>query len=355
MLRRRVLGFVLLLWLATPGLVRADRTDDYVKAEMARQKITGLSLVVLKDGKTIKVAGYGLADAKAGTPATPETVYKIGSVSKQFIATGIMLLAQEGRLRVDDPVSKYLEGTPETWSGITVRHFLTHTSGVVREAPAFAPFTPQPDIDVIRSAYPLPLRFQPGTKWEYCNVGYFALAEIIHRVSGKPWTDYLHDKVFAPASMGATWPTNTTQTLPHRALGYTDNDNPREAPNWTALRPSGAFLSTVLDLAKWDVLLDGDKVLTAATRQQMWTPVTLNDGSTHPYGFGWGLDPLKDYKRIRHGGSLPGFISEYARFPDQHLTVVVLMNMDDADVRALAQGVALIYLETEKAQTAGAR
>lgn len=354
MLRRRFLSVVLLLWLATPGLVRADRTDDYVKAEMARQKIPGLSLVVLKDGKTIKVAGYGVTDLKAGTPAAPETVYKIGSVSKQFIATGIMLLAQDGKLRVDDPVSKYLDGTPETWSGITIRHFLTHTSGVVREGPAFAPFKPQPDIDVIRSAYPLALQFTPGTTWRYCNVGYYALAEIIHRVSGKPWTDYLHEKVFAPAGMRATWPTNTTQALPNRALGYTDDDNPREAPDWPVLRPSGAFLSTVLDLAKWDVLLDTDKVLTAATRKQMWTPVTLNDGSKHPYGFGWGLEPLNGHPRIRHGGSLPGFISEYARFPDDRLTVVVLMNTDDADVRALAQGVALLYLP-EKAQTAGAR
>lgn len=354
MQRRHFLGFALALWLVASGSARADRTDDYVKAEMARQKIPGLSLVVLKDGKTIKVAGYGVTDLKAGTPATPETVYKIGSVSKQFIATGIMLLAQDGKLRVDDPVSKYLDGTPETWAGITIRHFLTHTSGVVREGPAFDPFKAQPDIDVIRSAYPLPLRFQPGVKWEYCNVGYYGLAEIIRRVSGKPWTEYLHEKVFAPAGMGATWPTNTTQALPNRALGYTDDDNPREAPKWTALRPSGSFLSTVLDLAKWDVLLDTDKVLTAATRQQMWTPVTLNDGSSHPYGFGWGLEPLNGHPRIRHGGALPGFISEYARFPGEHLTVVVLMNTDDADVRALAQGVALLHLP-EKAQTAGAR
>jgi len=345
MRRRRLLSLVLLLWFVVPGLAVADRTDDYVKAEMARQKIPGLSLVVLKAGKTIKAAGYGVEDLKAGTPATPDTVYKIGSVSKQFIATGIMLLAQGGKLRVDDPVSKYIEETPASWSGITIRHLLTHTSGIVREAPAFDPFKVQPDIDIIRSAFPLPLRFAPGTKYEYCNVGYFTLAEIIHRVSGKPWPDYLREKVFAPAKMRVTWPTNTTRALPHRALGYTDNDNLHEAPKWTTLRPSGAFLSTVLDLAKWDVRLDTDKVLKAATKQQMWTPVTLNDGSTYPYGFGWGLEPLKGHKRIRHGGSLPGFISEYARFPDDRLTVIVLMNTDDANVRGLGEGVAGLYLE----------
>ena len=156
-----------------------------------------------------------MADRKTGAPTTPrDGLQGSGSVSKQFIATGIMLLAQDGRLRVDEPVSKYLEGTPSSWSGITIRHLLTHTSGIQREAPAFDPWKVQPDIDVVRSAYPLPLRFPTGSKWEYCNTGYFALAEIITRVSGMPWTDYLRQKVFEPAGMRSTWPTNTTQALP---------------------------------------------------------------------------------------------------------------------------------------------
>ena len=296
-----------------------DKTDEYIRAEMERRRDPGLSLAVIKDGKVVKAAGYGVADRKTGAPTTPETVFKIGSVSKQFIATGIMLLAQDGRLRVDEPVSKYLEGTPSSWSGITIRHLLTHTSGIQREAPAFDPWKVQPDIDVVRSAYPLPLRFPTGSKWEYCNTGYFALAEIITRVSGMPWTDYLRQKVFEPAGMRSTWPTNTTQALPARAIGYTDNDNVRDAPNWTALRPSGAFLSTVTDLAKWDALLYGDTPLKEATRREMWTPVRLTDGSTHPYGFGWTLDPLNGHRQIHHGGSLPGFKSEYARFPDDRV------------------------------------
>jgi CubicO group peptidase (beta-lactamase class C family) len=354
MLHRRVLAFVLLLWLAAPGLVRADRTDDYVNAEMQRQRIPGLSLVVLKEGKIVKVAGYGVADRKTNAPVTPDTVFKIGSVSKQFIATGIMLLAQDGKLRVDDPVSKYLPDTPETWSAITIRHLLTHTSGIKREAPAFDPFKVQSDIDVVRSAYPQPLDFAPGAKWQYCNTGYFALAEIVRVVSGKPWPEYLHDKVFEPAGMHSTFPTNTTRTLPHRASGYSDNDRLLDSPNWAALRPSGAFLSTVLDLAKWDAKLYTDTPLKDATRREMWTPVALTGGTTHPYGFGWGLEPFQGHRRVRHGGSLPGFISEYARFVDDGLSVIVLMNLDDANVRAIVEGVAALYL-AEKAQTAGAR
>jgi D-alanyl-D-alanine carboxypeptidase len=334
--------------------VPADWTDDYIRAEMLRQRIPAASVAVLKDGRIVKIAGYGVADRKTGAAATPDTVYKIGSISKQFIATGIMLLVREGRLRIDDPVSKYLDGTPATWSGITIRHLLTHTSGIQREAPAFDPWKVQPDIDVVRSAYPLPLRFPPGSRWEYCNTGYFALAEIITRASGTPWADYLRLKVFEPAGMRSTAPTNTTRALANRALGYTNNDDPREAPNWTALRPSGAFLSTVADLAKWDALLDTDTPLPQATRREMWTPVALTDGSTAAYGFGWSLDPLNGHRQVHHGGSLPGFISEYARFVDDRISVIVLINTDDADVRGLARGVAALYLQDAPAAT-GAR
>ena len=145
MQRSRIPFLAVVLVLAATVAARADPTDDYIKAEMQRQHIPGLSLVVIKDGKIIKSAGYGLADVKLKTPATPETVYKIGSVSKQFIATGIMLLVQDGRLALDDPISKYLEGAPPAWKGITIRHLLTHTSGIVREAPGFDPAKVQSD------------------------------------------------------------------------------------------------------------------------------------------------------------------------------------------------------------------
>ena len=147
------------------AVAQTDRTDEFVKSEMERQRIPGLSLVVLQHGKIVKAAGYGLAERHRKIPATAETVYKIGSVSKQFIATGVMLLVQEGRVRLDDPISKYLAGTPASWGPITLRHLLTHTSGILREAPGFDPFKVQPDADVIRTAYSVPLRFAPGGKY----------------------------------------------------------------------------------------------------------------------------------------------------------------------------------------------
>jgi D-alanyl-D-alanine carboxypeptidase len=326
-------------------VVRADKVDDYVSAELAKQRIPGLSLAIIKEGKIIKAAGYGFANVEHKIPATPETVYKIASVSKQFLATGIMLLVQDGKLRVDDPVSQHLDGTPETWKPITLRHLLTHTSGIVREAPGFDPSKVQKDFDVIKTAYPLPLRFTTGEKYEYCNIGYFSLAEIIRRVSGQGWDEFLKDRIFAPLDMKATRPTSLSAIVPLRADGYEWNqDKLQNASDYAALRPSGAFLSTVLDLAKWDAALYSDTILKPATREQMWTRVQLNSGATYPYGFGWELAPLGKHRQVQHGGSLPGFRSHFSRFIDDKLSIVVLANGGSAQPQKIVQGLAKFYL-----------
>jgi CubicO group peptidase (beta-lactamase class C family) len=341
----RTLLFALVLLLTATVAARADKVDDYVKAEMQKQRVPGLSLAVIKDGKIIKAEGYGLANVEHNVPAKPETVYKIGSVSKQLIAAGIMLLIQDGKVSLDDKISKFLEGTPDTWKEITVRHLLTHTSGIIREAPGFDPFKIQNDADVIKTAYPLPLRFAPGEKYEYCNVGYFALVEIISRVSGKSWEAFLNERVFAPLGMTATRTTTTKEIVPGRATGYEWNkDKLQNATEFLALRPSGAFLSTVLDLAKWDVALYSDQLFKTTTREQMWTPVKLNSGASHPYGFGWELGTVGGHRRVHHGGSLPGFRATLARYVDDKLTVIVLTNGDNANPGGIALGVADLYI-----------
>ena len=190
MRHRHIPLFALVVWLGAADVTRADQADDFIRAEMQRQNIPGLSLVVVKRGEVVKAEGYGLANIKREIPATAHTVYRIASVSKQFIAAGIMVLVQEGRLGLGDSVRQYLEGAPPAWNGITIRHLLTHTSGLVREAPGFDPFKAQSDASTIGTAYPLPLRFAPGEKWEYSNTGYYVLAEIIHTVSGRSWPEY---------------------------------------------------------------------------------------------------------------------------------------------------------------------
>jgi D-alanyl-D-alanine carboxypeptidase len=341
-MRRYVLLFALALLFAPTVVANTDVADDRIRAEMKRQNIPGLSLAVVKNGEIVKAEGYGFANIKLKIPATPQTVYKIASASKQFIATGIMLLVQDGRLGLTDPISTHLEGTPATWNGITIRHLLTHTSGLVREAPGFDPSKIQPDADVIKTAYRLPLRFAPGEKWEYSNTGYFALAEIIRRVTGRPWGEYLAETVFKPAGMNSTR-TTTTERVPNFAQGYVDNDAPREAPEWAAVRPSGAFLSTVLDLARWDAALYTENILTASTRRQMWTPVTLNDGKSYPYGFGWMFGSVRGHRLVHHPGGMPGFRADIARFVDDGLTIIVLMNLDDVDIDAILEVIASAY------------
>ena len=338
------LVFLAALLLASVRVGCADAVDDLVRTEMAKQQIPGLALAVVKDGKLTKAAGYGMANVAEKTPAQPDTVFRIASVGKEFIATGILLLVEDGKLTLDDRLDKFLEDAPPAWAPLTVRQLLSHTSGLVRESPGYVPILRQPDINVIRAAYPLPLQFTPGEKYQYSNVGYFTLAEIIRRKSGQPWPEFMAARVFKPAQLNATATTDQPPRGP-RATGYAGKDG-----NWTpvvdalAVRPSGAFHSTVLDLARWDTLLDGDKILKAASRKEMWTPITLNDGKPYGYGLGWTVATKDGRQVIRHGGSQSGFRTEFLRFPKEHVTVIVLANSDEAKPAVFAEQVAEKFL-----------
>jgi D-alanyl-D-alanine carboxypeptidase len=198
---------------------------------------------------------------------------------------------------------------------------------------------------LIKSAFAAPLDFPIGTKYQYCNVCYFTLADIIARSSGKPWDALLAERIFAPLGMTSTRTTTTSALVPHRARGYVwQKEHYVNAEEYIAVRPSGAFLSTVMDLAKWDAALNTDRVLTRASRETMSTPVQLRDGRTHPYGFGWIVDSFDGRRRVHHGGSLPGFRAEMARFPDDSLSVIVLTNADAAIPLEIVGGLARMYL-----------
>lgn len=317
---------------------------------MRKQHIAGLSLAVVRSGKIIKAKGYGLANVELNVEATPETVYRIGSLSKQFIAAGVMLLNEESEMNVEDKVSKYLEGTPANWKEITVHHLLTHTSGLIREAPGFDPFKIQKEADVIKTAYPLPLLFAPGEKWEYSNIGYFALAEIIHNVSGKQWDEYIAERVFRPSGMTATRTTSLVDIIPKRAAGYDWNGSRlQNAEPLIALRPSGAFLSTVLDLAKWDAALYTDKILKQGTRDQMWKPAAkttrkLDEQTEYFYGYGWQVAQVSGHRLLIHNGTQSGFRAVFARFVDDKLSVIILTNGGDASRESIALGIAALYI-----------
>lgn len=346
--RAPILLTIILVLISSAGIYpqqKRDKTDEYIETQMRRQKIPGLSIAILKDGKLIKARGYGLANIETNTPATENTVYKIASVSKQFIAAGIMLLAQDGKLNLDDSIGKYFADAPETWKAITVRHLLSHTSGLLRDVPDFDPLKVLPDRDAIKTAYASPPQFAPGAKWQYSNVGYYALAEIIATVTGKSWPEFINERVFLPAGMARTRTTTISDIVPDRASGYSlTGKGQQNAEVWLALRPSGAFISTVNDLAKWDAVLNSDTILGPAARGQMWSPVKLNDGSASRYGYGWFVDTTPGHRRVYHDGGLPGFRATLVRCIDDKLTVIMLSNLDSAEIPKMARFVAGFYL-----------
>lgn len=339
-----VLMRVALLVLVSPLATAADPVDDIVNAQLKRQGVPGVSVAIVKDGTIVKAEGYGLANAELDVRATPDTVYQIGSVSKQFIAAGIMLLVQDGKVRLDDKASSYLAGTPASWEAITIRHLLTHTAGIVNEPPGFDPFKVQRDADLVKSAYSAPLLFAPGADWAYSNTGYFALADIIRTISGEPWDAFLQKRLFQPLAMTSTR-TTTMDLVTNRASGYAPiGGRMSNAPPILPVRPSGAFLSTVRDLAKWDAALNSGSLLTTATLSQMWTPVALGNGQSYSYGFGWRVDAVAGHTRLHHSGTMPGFRATMHRYVDDKLTVIVLANAGNADPDSIARLIAESYV-----------
>ena len=345
---------------ATPGGRKGAKKPDEVELAArrfrARNRIPGLALAVVQDGKVVRSAAYGLANVELRVPTTPETAFELGSVTKQFTATGIMMLVEEGKLGLEDKIRDRLPNLPEAWNGITLRHLLTHTSGIKNytNVPTFAAamsreYTPAEIVGLVSK---LPLDFQPGEKWSYCNTGYYLLGMVIERVSGKPYAEFLQGRIFRPLGMNSTRVNSFTAVIPNRATGYSwSGDHTSNAPLWpiSGRAAAGSLVSTVLDLAKWDAALYGEKLLKRASLETMWKPVRLNDGSTAPYGFGWGVTEYRGHRLVAHSGGLPGWSADIARFPDDRLTVIVLTNRDSVGPGELGLRVADLSLAPSEA------
>lgn len=338
------LTFVLVL----PSLAN-EAVDKAVAAEMQRQSIPGVAVAVIQNGKVIKIKGYGLANVELNVPVTTETAFKIGSISKPMIAIGVMKLVEDGKIKLDDRVSKYFPDAPEAWKDVTIKHLLSHTSGIMREAPAFDPFKVQADYDVIKSAFTEPLVFQPGEKYQYCNVGYFSLAEIISRVSGKPWAQYLDEILFRPNKMTATRVTSNTEIIANRGSGYAFRGKLSNEESFRALRPSGAFYSSIADMVSWALTFESGITIKKDTIRSMWRPVRLKDGKNAPYGFGWAVGNLRGKNVVGHGGSLSGFRSDLTIFEDDKLTVIVLTNLSNGEPAAISMAVADVFIDFPEA------
>ena len=337
---------VLLILVAT---ARADVIDDRVRAIMAERHIPGAAVAVVKGGRVVRMKGYGVASLEFGVPVTTDTVFEIGSVSKQMTAAGVMLLVQDGKVKLDERISKYLPDTPEAWKDVTVRHLLTHTSGIksYSSLEGFELAQRMTINDFIKKLSPHPLEFTPGEKNIYSNSGFNLLAYIIETQSGKKYIDFMRERIFTPLGMTRTFDRDPKNIIRLRASGYEwiDGQHSGRDGDLTDLMGAGSIVSTIEDMTKWEAALRGDKLLNAESKKQIWTQFTFNNGKLSPYGFGWRIGDVREHKLIAHSGQTAGFGAAIHRYVDDDVTVIALTNLGESGMGTLiASDVAKQYI-----------
>ncbi|WP_009960293.1 serine hydrolase domain-containing protein [Verrucomicrobium spinosum] len=340
---------------------------DRVLSPAVKKNGPGFALLAARDGKVLYAKGYGLADLEKGVPITPDTVFRIGSVTKQFTAAAVLLCLEDGLLRLSDPLTKYFSGYLDG-DKITLAHLLSHRSGI-RNFTSFPAFSeqvtgPRTPGQVIATFRDMSLESEPGTRYAYCNSSYFLLAEIVKRASGEKYDDLLERRVFRSAHMFSTGVHRPELALQGEALGYARGEDGkggwRRALDWHMSQAGGAgeFYSTVGDLYRWNEAVFNGKVLSPESLSMAHRPAAPHaevsaemTGLAAKYGYGWVADEERGLPKIWHTGGLPGFSSILVRYPAQNFTVVVLSNtlesIDGQTASALAAVVARQHLWRE--------
>jgi len=380
----RRIPFAFLLAAGLLSLLPAWAADENLKqkvnaifAGVTQPGDPGLAVLVLKNGHIVFQKGYGVAELRTHTKIDSRTNFRLASVTKQFTAMAIMLLVHDDKLRYDEPLTDVFPDFPDYGKTITIRNLLNHTSGLPDYGELLVKQygdTPMEKIPQIKDAGVLNLlekqsrtNFPPGTEWEYSNSGYAVLAMVVEKVSGKPFGDFLHERIFLPAGMKHTVAyENGKNEVPHRAFGHTKSKldgsfaQTDQSPTSAVLGDGGIYTS-LEDMARWDNALRTHTLLTEKEMQLALAPVRLNDGSQpYPpqesrndpkespqpveYGFGWFLSPYQGHKRNYHGGGTIGFRTTIQRFVDEQLTIVVLCNRTDLNPDELSLKVADIVL-----------
>ena len=330
MLRRLVFAVLL-----TASCVAQDKTPTADVAQMEQiiqayvpSKFMG-SVLVAQDGKVLLDKAYGFANLEWEVPNTPTTKFRLGSITKQFTAASILLLEERGKLKVEDPVKKYMPDAPAAWDKITIFHVLTHTSGI----PSFTGFpdyesheaqamTPEKLVEWFRDK---PLEFEPGTKWNYSNSGYILLGYLIEKISGQSYSDFLQQNIFTPLGMKDSGYDSNSAIIAHRAAGYTSGKSGPVNAGFVHMSipfSAGALYSTTEDLLRWEQALFGGKVLKPESLAKMTTPFKQG------YAFGLGVSNNNGHKMIAHDGGIEGFNTSLAYYPDDKLVVAVLANLN---------------------------
>lgn len=328
-----------------PALTAQQRAsiDRFVKAEMLREHVPGVAVGIYSRGKILLAKGYGMANVELSVPVKPETIFQSGSVGKQFASAAIMMLVEQGRVSLDDSITKYFPDAPAAWKPILLKNMLSHTSGLAEYAtPELttvpgAPFYVRMDYteeEFAKKIEALPIENAPGDKWVYRNTNYLLLGILIHRVTGMPYAEFLGQRIFKRLGMSATRLISEADIIPNRAAGYELHGTELKNQEWVSptfnTTADGALYFNVLDLAKWDEALYTTTLLKQSSLDRMWTVFMLNDGkpNSNGYGFGWVVGRQNGHKLIQHGGTWQGFTCDISRYPEDSLTVVVLTNLD---------------------------
>jgi CubicO group peptidase (beta-lactamase class C family) len=309
-----------------------QRIDTILESELEPGG-PGAAIAVIRDGQIVHRKAYGLANMEWNVPLDPDAVFRIASLTKQFTAVAIMMLAERGKLSIDAPIETYLTDWPARGRTITLRQLLNHTSGVWSHDSLQIERTrrPNPPVEeVIQLIYGQPFEYEPGERYSYNNSGYLLLGAIIAAVSGKSYEDFLRTEIFEPLGMADTGILRHERITPKRAYGYVRGrkrfHNARlDAMSWSDA--AGALGSTLDDLAKWDRAIRARRLISAETLETMLASTTMNDGSSFPYGFGWGTADYEGRRIFHHTGGISGFGCQMLHFRDQDLTTIVLSNL----------------------------
>lgn len=317
------------------GQTYTSEVDKFVQEAMRARHVPGMSIAVVRDGKVEYAKGYGLADLEKKVAATPSTVYKVGSVSKQFTSTIILQLMNKGKLKLEDPVGKFLKEAPAAWKDVTIWHLLTHTSGI-KSYTSMDDFGSRVNTKVDRKKFmayigPQAMDFVPGEQWRYNNSGYFLLGLIIEEITKEPLARVLEGSIFKPLHMDSTRLIASGEKIKGLAQGYDPTltgSKVTEPMDMSWPYAAGSIVSTVEDLAKWDAALYNASILPQQTWELAWKPVMTTKGASTLYGFGWSIEQLGKTLLIGHGGDIPGFNADIVRLPSKKLTVIALCNLD---------------------------
>ena len=341
---------------------------DAIFASLKSSNAPGAAVLVVRNGKPVFRQGYGVTDLRSLHSIGPQTNFRLASFTKQFTAMCIMLLARDGKLHYDERLTDIFPEFPAYGKSISIRNLLNHTSGLPDYEDILMkqyPDTPPEKIPQILDAGVLKLmeqqtstNFPPGSKWEYSNSGYAVLAMIVEKVSGKPFGQFLHDRIFVPLKMENTLAHEKGKNdVPNRAYGYSKTDKGLQQTDQSptsAVLGDGGIYSSIDDLAKWDRALREHTLLSEAEMRPALTPVHVADGlptsegHTVSYGFGWFLDPYNGHRRMWHDGETIGFRTTIQRFPDENLTAIVLANRTDVDPEQLALKIVDLYLSSKR-------